>query len=103
MIDVVSIKFKNRGKCYFFDPNGLDIKTGDKVKVFNDRGALVIPAFVTNRIIPHLVAMPQGAWYSPDKTGLDQAASFNVLTTLEAPPLAKGNPSHTNLVQVEKL
>ena len=27
----------------------------------------------------------------------------NVLSTLEATPLAKGNPSHTNLVQVEKL
>ena len=79
------------------------IKTGDKVKVYNDRGALVIPALVTNRIIPHLVAMPQGAWYNPDKTGLDQGASFNVLTSLEATPLAKGNPSHTNLVQVEKL
>ena len=27
MIDVVSIKFKNRGKSYFFDPGKLDIKT----------------------------------------------------------------------------
>ena len=38
MIDVVSIKFKNRGKCYFFDPNGLDIKTGDKVIVETTKG-----------------------------------------------------------------
>ena len=38
MIDVVSIKFKNRGKCYFFDPNGLDIKTGDKVIVETSKG-----------------------------------------------------------------
>lgn len=83
------------------EPRG--IKTGDKVKVFNDRGSLVIPAFVTNRVIPHLVAMPQGAWYKPDEKGVDQGACFNVLTTLEASPLAKGNPSHTNLVQVEKL
>ena len=83
------------------EPRG--IKTADMVKVFNDRGVPAIPAFVTNRIPPHLVAMPQGAWYRPDKTGLDRVASFNVLTTLEATPLAKGNPSHTNLVQVEKL
>ncbi|MFV2080193.1 hypothetical protein ACNJTU_30295, partial [Klebsiella pneumoniae] len=27
----------------------------------------------------------------------------NVLTTQRPSPLAKGNPSHTNLVQVEKL
>ena len=38
MIDVVSIKFKNRGKCYFFAPNGLDIKTGDKVIVETSKG-----------------------------------------------------------------
>jgi len=83
------------------EPRG--IKTGDKVRVFNDRGSLVIPAFVTARVIPHLVAMPQGAWYRPDEKGVDQGACFNVLTTLEATPLAKGNPSHTNLVQVEKI
>lgn len=38
MINVVSIKFKNRGKCYFFDPNGLDIKTGEKVIVETSKG-----------------------------------------------------------------
>ena len=27
MIEVVSIKFKNRGKSYYFSPNKLDIKT----------------------------------------------------------------------------
>ena len=41
MIDVVSIKFKNRGKCYFFDPNGLDIKTGDKVIVETSKGLAI--------------------------------------------------------------
>ena len=38
MIDVVSIKFKNRGKCYYFSPNGLDIHTGDKVIVETSKG-----------------------------------------------------------------
>ena len=38
MIDVVSIKFKNRGKNYFFDPGKLDIKTGDKVIVETSKG-----------------------------------------------------------------
>ena len=38
MIDVVSIKFKNRGKCYYFSPNGLDVRTGDKVIVETSKG-----------------------------------------------------------------
>lgn len=79
------------------------IKTGDRVRVFNDRGTIEIPAFVTNRIIPHLVALPQGAWYKPDAEGVDQGACINTLTMLDASPLAKGNPSHTNLVEVAKI
>lgn len=38
MIEVVSIKFKNRGKCYFFAPNSLEINTGDKVIVETAKG-----------------------------------------------------------------
>lgn len=81
-------------------PRGL--KTGMLVRVFNDRGALVLPVKVTPRIIPSLVAFPQGAWYRPDEKGLDRGGCFNVLTQLKSTPLAKANPSHTNLVQVEK-
>ena len=38
MIEVISIKFKNRGKSYFFDPRGLAVKTGDKVVVETSKG-----------------------------------------------------------------
>ncbi len=38
MIDVVSIRFKNRGKCYYFSPNGLNVRTGDKVIVETAKG-----------------------------------------------------------------
>ena len=84
------------------DAKARGLMTGMRVKVFNDRGALVLPVKVTNRIIPHLVAFPQGAWYKPDASGLDRGGCFNVLTQLKPSPLAKANPSHTNLVQVER-
>ena len=38
MIEVVSIRFKNRGKSYTFAPNGMNIKTGDKVIVETAKG-----------------------------------------------------------------
>ena len=38
MIEVVSIRFKNRGKSYSFAPNGLEIKTGDRVVVETSKG-----------------------------------------------------------------
>ncbi|PLR77450.1 dimethyl sulfoxide reductase subunit A [Bacillus sp. V3-13] len=84
------------------DADKRNIKKGDVVTVFNDRGIVKIPVAVTNRIIPGVVAIPQGAWYKPDKDGVDTRGCINVLTTLEPSPLAKGNPQHTNLVEVEK-
>lgn len=38
MIDVVSVKFRNAGKIYYFDPAGADISEGDGVIVETARG-----------------------------------------------------------------
>lgn len=38
LTEVISVKFKNRGKCYFFDPNGLQINSGEKVIVETSKG-----------------------------------------------------------------
>ena len=38
MVEVVSIRFKNRGKCYFFSPGPLTVRTGDKVIVETAKG-----------------------------------------------------------------
>lgn len=83
------------------DAAARNIQNQDMVRVFNDRGAVEIPAVVTKRIREGVVAMSQGGWYKPDKDGVDHRGSINVLTGTEHPsPLAKGNPQHTNLVQV---
>jgi cell fate regulator YaaT (PSP1 superfamily) len=37
-IEVVSIKFRNRGKMYYFDPAGNDLREGDKVIVETSKG-----------------------------------------------------------------
>ena len=47
--------------------------------------------------------MPQGAWYTPDKDGTDVRGCINTLTSHRPTPLAKGNPQHTNLVEVKAL
>jgi len=78
------------------------IANGDRVRIFNGRGEVHIEAKVTPRILPGVVALGEGAWYNPDANRVDQAGCINVLTTQRPSPLAKGNPSHSNLVQVEK-
>ena len=76
------------------------IESGDLVEIYNDRGIIRMPVTVTDRIIRGVCAIPQGAWYKPDKNGVDTRGSINVLTAYAPTPLAKGNPQHTNLVEV---
>jgi anaerobic dimethyl sulfoxide reductase subunit A len=79
------------------------ISDGDKVEVFNARGRMHIPAFVTDRITRGVVATNPGAWYTPDKEGVETHGSINVLTmSHRATPLGNANPQHTNLVEVKK-
>lgn len=78
------------------------IKDGDRVQVFNERGSINIDVKVTPRITPGVAGIPQGAWYTPDKDGLDQRGAVNVLTSQRPTALAKSNPQLTNLVEVKK-
>lgn len=83
------------------DANVRGIKNGDLIRIFNDRGEVHIPAKVTPRILPGVVALGEGGWYSPGKNKVDKGGCINVLTTQRPSPLAKGNPQHTNLVDVQ--
>ncbi len=84
------------------DAEARGIKNGDMVRVFNDRGEVRVPAYVTNRLRPGVTSLPQGAWFTPDENGVDTRGCTNTLTKYHPTPFAKGNPQHTNLVQVEK-
>ena len=87
------------------DAQARGLKNGDMVLVFNDRGTLEMPVKVTSRIMPGVVTLPQGAWYTPKQVGgksVDVGRNINTLTSLRPSPLAKGNPQHTNLVEVRK-
>lgn len=77
------------------------IKNNDLVKVYNDRGVAMIEAKVTHRILPGVTAMPEGVW-SVVKNGVDIGGCINSLTSHRLSPLAKGNPQHTNMVEIEK-
>ncbi|MDO6499203.1 DmsA/YnfE/YnfF family dimethyl sulfoxide reductase [Photobacterium sanguinicancri] len=83
------------------DADRRGIKNGDRIRIFNDRGEVRINAKVTPRMMPGVVALGEGAWYAPDGKKVDHNGSINVLTSQKPSPLAKGNPQHTNLVEVQ--
>ena len=78
------------------------IADGDQIRVFNDRGTLLGRCRVSNRIMPGVIDIPQGAWYSPDSNGVDQGGCVNTLTSERWTPIAFGNAQHTIMCQVEK-
>jgi len=71
---------------------------GDMVRVYNDRGQIAVPARITERIMPGVVDLPHGAWYSPDADGLDKGGCANVLTSDDYTP---GGSFTYNTVLVE--
>jgi len=83
------------------EPRG--IAHGDVVRIYNPIGQTEVRAKVTPRIMPGVLSLPQGAWYTPDENGIDKNGCINILTSQRPSPLAKGNPQHTNLVEVMKV
>ncbi|MBM4760839.1 DMSO/selenate family reductase complex A subunit [Bacillus sp. B15-48] len=83
------------------DAKARSVKDGDLVKIYNDRGEIQISTKVSSRVMPGVVCLPQGGYFTPDENGVDKRGSINVLTGLEASPF-HCNPQHTNLAEVEK-
>ena len=56
------------------------IKDGDIVKIYNERGAILSGARVTERIIPGALSQDHGARHDPICPGLDRGGSNNLLS-----------------------
>ncbi len=83
------------------DAEGRGIRDGQLVRVYNERGAMILPCRITKRILPGVVDIPQGAWWAPDEDGTDRGGCINVLTSERWTPLAFGNAQHTIMVEME--
>ncbi|MBA7634653.1 Pyrogallol hydroxytransferase large subunit [subsurface metagenome] len=80
------------------------IENGDIVKLYNERGAVLGGAYVTERIIPGAVYQDHGARHDPITTGLDRGGANNLIcpaniTSKNAPGMATSG----YLVEVEKV
>jgi anaerobic dimethyl sulfoxide reductase subunit A len=102
-VDWLEEAFPHRLFINPLDAAARSLSNGDEVRVFNERGALAIKCRITRRIMPGVVAIPQGAWWAPDEKGLDRGGSVNVLTSERWTPLAFGNAQHTVMAEVQKV
>ncbi len=83
------------------DAKARGIKDGDMIQVYNDRGKVVMPAYVTSRLMPGIVVIRHGGKYIPDEAGVDFGASPSTLLGGDYESCITPAKA-TNLVQVEK-
>jgi trimethylamine-N-oxide reductase (cytochrome c) len=81
------------------------IKSGDIVKVHNERGAILGGAYVTERVMPQVAYMDHGArcdWIIPGK--LDRGGAINLISPTEPTSRYCGGQATTGLlVEIEKV
>ena len=83
------------------------IENGDVVRIYNDRGACLAGAVISDVMRAGTIQLPTGAWYDPAEPGtigsLCKHGNANVLTPDKGTSrLAQGPIAHSCLVEVEK-
>lgn len=89
------------------DATARGITDGEVVRIFNDRGAILAGAVLTDNVRSGVVEIATGAWYDPVDSGqigtLDRHGNPNVLTLDKGTSkLAQGPTAHSTLVEIEK-
>jgi molybdopterin guanine dinucleotide-containing S/N-oxide reductase-like protein len=81
------------------------IKTGDIVKVYNERGVVLGGAYVTERVRPGIAYMDHGSRVDPIIPGkLDRGGAINLITPAKTiSPNTQGQVGSAFLVEVEKV
>jgi anaerobic dimethyl sulfoxide reductase subunit A len=83
------------------DAKRLGIKTGDTVELWNDRGKVVVPVYVTERCMPGVLVLHEGVWLDLDDGGVDRAGNPDMLT-LDEPSPAGAFAYNTVLCNIRK-
>jgi anaerobic dimethyl sulfoxide reductase subunit A len=83
------------------DAKSLGVQTGDTVEVYNDRGSCIVPVYVTERCMPRVAVIYEGAWMDRDKNGIDRAGNPDFLTA-DQPSPAGAFAYNTILVNIRK-
>lgn len=83
------------------------IREGDVIRIFNDRGAVLAGAAISDGLLAGVIQLSTGAWYDPLEPGrigsLDKHGNPNVLTPDKGTSrLGQGPSAHSALVEVER-
>ena len=90
------------------DAKKFGVIDGEIVEVYNERGSLLAGVVVTNTIRDGVVAIEEGAWYSPEETSKNKSrcnsGQVNVLTSSRpTSQMASATSVNSTLVSIKKV
>jgi molybdopterin guanine dinucleotide-containing S/N-oxide reductase-like protein len=102
----VSIHGHNVMRINPVDANRRELKTGDLVRIYNERGSIICSVYVTERIMPKVIRVSEGGWYNPlfpgDPESPDVGGNPNVLISARQPDALCDGMTNGARVEVEK-
>ncbi len=79
------------------------IKSGDLVELYNERGALIAGAVVTDQIMKGVVSLEEGNWIQLDSRGRCNSGAINMITTSVASSgLSQATSANTCIASLKK-
>jgi biotin/methionine sulfoxide reductase len=85
------------------DAKARGIAAGEVVRVFNERGACLAGAVITDRVRPGVLQIATGSWFDPAGDGTENRGNPNVLTYDRGTSrLGQGCAALTTLVEIER-
>jgi anaerobic selenocysteine-containing dehydrogenase len=82
-----------------FDAQKRHIRTGDQVRLYNERGSVVFGVYVAETVAPGVVSVPSTRWASKASDG----RNVNVLTSERLTDIGNGPVFYSCLVEAERI
>ena len=86
------------------DATNRNIKNGDTLMLFNERGKVLAGARISDKVMQGVVILAVGAWFDPDyNLNIERHGNANTLTKdIGTSSLSQGPTSHTTLIEIKK-
>ncbi|PTW59875.1 biotin/methionine sulfoxide reductase [Breoghania corrubedonensis] len=85
------------------DADARGVRDGDRVRLWNARGACLATAKIDESLRAGVLVMPTGAWFEPGRDGTERNGNPNVLTSdRRTSQLAQGCAALSALVRIER-